>query len=264
MAGFRWGGRPSSTGLAEGGRAGFEGLETVGVVCCTGRVRSAVIALVLALAVVGYPVGHAPAEASGLPQRAGERVAAPTVAVRADSPADDERSAVAVVDRFWRRHFAESGQSYRSPRVVGGYVGSSGPSCGAEPAVAGNAAYCTVGDFLAWDEQLMAAGYEQIGDGWVYLVIAHEWAHAIQARLEQSQVSVAAELQADCMAGAALQGAVEQGLVSLEPGDSEELAQGLIASADDYPWTDVRSHGDAQQREAAFSTGTDGGVNACV
>jgi hypothetical protein len=29
-------------------------------------------------------------------------------------------------------------------------------------------------------------------------------------------------------------------------------------------WTDVRSHGDAQQREAAFSTGADGGVNACV
>jgi uncharacterized protein len=48
-------------------------------------------------------------------------------------------------------------------------------------------------------------------------------------------VSVAAELQADCLAGAALQGAVEQGLVTLEPGDSEELAQGLIASADDYP-----------------------------
>jgi predicted metalloprotease len=222
------------------------------------------MALVLALVVVGYPAGQASAEASGVPQHAGERVAAATVAVPADSPAVDERSAVAVVDQFWRRHFADTGQSYRSPRVVGGYVGTGGPSCGGKPAVAGNAVYCTAGDFLAWDERLMAAGYEQIGDGWVYLVIAHEWAHAIQARLDRSQVSVAAELQADCLAGAALQGAVEQGLVALEAGDSEELAQGLVASADDYPWTDVRSHGDAQQREAAFSTGTYGGVNACV
>ena len=240
--------------------------------------RATVVVLLLALALAGcsidvVPSGAGPASA---PPTAGDVPdEASTVPVdntidSAPGPDDqdtrsgDERTAVSITNEFWNRWFDDQGLRYIPPEVAGGYVGTSGPSCAGEPSVPGNAYYCPPENFLAWDENLMRAGYNQIGDAWVYLVIAHEWAHAIQARLEQSQVSVAAELQADCMAGAALQGAVEQGLVSLEPGDSEELAQGLIASADDYPWTDVRSHGDAQQREAAFSTGTDGGVNACV
>jgi len=56
-------------------------------------------------------------------------------------------------------------------------------------------------------EALMGAGYQKIGRAWVYLIIAHEWGHAIQARLSRRMVSVAAELQADCLAGATLAGA---------------------------------------------------------
>ena len=110
----------------------------------------------------------------------------------------------------------------------------------------------------------MAAGYEQIGDAWVYLIIAHEWGHAIQARLERDRVSVQAELQADCLAGASLFGAARAGLVTLEPGDTEELAQTLAAVADDYPWTDESDHGNARERTSAFSAGANGGVKACV
>ena len=40
--------------------------------------------------------------------------------------------------------------------------------------------YCADGDFLALEENLMAAGYRQIGDAWVYLINAHEWGHGIQ------------------------------------------------------------------------------------
>jgi len=108
------------------------------------------------------------------------------------------RAAVTAVDTFWRRHFSElSVQAYRKPRVSGGYTGTTGPRCAGEPSVPLNAFYCRPGDFLAWDEDLMAAGYSQIGDAWVYLIIAHEWGHAIQARLNRDRVSVAAELQAD-------------------------------------------------------------------
>lgn len=178
---------------------------------------------------------------------------------------DDERSAVNSTEEFWQRHFAELfGQEYQSPQVAGGYVGADGPSCGGAPSVAFNAFYCPVDDFLAWDENLMAAGYQQIGDAWVYLIIAHEWAHAIQARLDRSLVSVAAELQADCLAGASLQGAAQDGLIQIEPGDAEEIGQTLVAVADDFPWTSERDHGNAQERIDAFNRGASGGVTACI
>lgn len=179
--------------------------------------------------------------------------------------AGDERTAVGVTDAFWREAFAaEFGRSYRPPQVRGGYVGDDGPTCGGQPSVAFNAFYCPSQDFLAWDENLMAAGYRQIGDAWVYLIIAHEWAHAIQARLQRDQVSVAAELQADCLAGASLFGAAERGLVTLEPGDTEELSRTLAAVADDFPWTSESDHGNARERTGAFSRGSRGGVSACV
>ena len=178
---------------------------------------------------------------------------------------EDERAAVDAVDGFWRRHSAEIlDEPYVAPRVAGPYVGTDGPSCGGEPSVAFNAFYCHPGDFLAWDENLMAAGYNQIGDAWVYLIIAHEWGHAIQARLNSDLVSVQAELQADCFAGAALQGAADDRVLAFEPGDAEELAQTLAAVADDYPWTTERDHGNVQQRTQAFSTGATGGVTACI
>jgi uncharacterized protein len=199
----------------------------------------------------------------------GASVPAPqaSAAVPAQGPearSDDERAAVTAVDQFWKNYFARTGQQYAPPKVFGGYRGTNGPACGGEPSVPGNALYCVPGDFLAWDEDLMAAGYRQIGDAWVYLIIAHEWGHAIQARIRQSQVSVAAELQADCLAGAALQGAADEGLLTVERGDSREITRALTAVADDFPWTDETSHGDAQQRTGAFNKGAGGGVGACV
>ena len=190
---------------------------------------------------------------------------APLSRVSQGELAEDEAGAVEVTDAFWREAFpATFRRSYRPPEVRGGYVGDDGPTCSGQPSVAFNAFYCPAEDFIAWDENLMAAGYEQIGDAWVYLIIAHEWAHAIQARLERDQVSPAAELQADCLAGATLYGAADRGLVTLEPGDTEELARTLAAVADDYPWTDERDHGDARQRTAAFARGARDGVRSCV
>jgi uncharacterized protein len=181
-----------------------------------------------------------------------------------ETRADDERTAVTVSDRFWQRWFADQGRRYVRPRVAGGYVGTNGPSCGGQPSVPGNAYYCPSGNFLAWDENLMQAGYDQIGDAWVYLVIAHEWAHAIQAQLPDRLVAQAVELQADCLAGATLQGAADQGLVQIQEGDAQEIARTLRAVADDFPWTDVSSHGNAQQRTSAFQAGVADGVDGCL
>jgi predicted metalloprotease len=237
-------------------------------------VRWSVVVLLLALALGGCTIDVVPGARSepSTGQGAGAAASAdraPDTGVDARPAADDTRSgdeatAVRITNAFWRTWFGEQGRRYAPPRVEGGYVGRNGPSCAGEPSVPGNAYYCPPGNFLAWDENLMRAGYTQIGDAWVYLVIAHEWAHAIQAQLPDRYVSPAVELQADCLAGAALQGAADQGLVRIEPGDDEEIAQTLEAVADDYPWTDQRSHGDARQRVAAFRAGVSRGVDGCL
>jgi predicted metalloprotease len=193
------------------------------------------------------------------------RGSAPIDAVDQREMATDERTAVDATDRFWRRRFPQLfGRPYSPPRVEGGYLGTAGPRCDGQPSVPFNAVYCPAGDFVAWDENLMAAGYQQIGDAWVYLIISHEWGHAIQARLDRALVSIAAELQADCLAGATLQGAADDRIIRIEPGDDEELARTLSTVADDYPWTRESDHGNVEQRIGAFNTGARGGVPACT
>jgi uncharacterized protein len=190
---------------------------------------------------------------------------APIDSVDAEGMKADEQTAVKATDTFWRKRFPDLfGREYQPPRVEGAYLGENGPPCGDQPSVPFNAVYCPTGDFVAWDENLMAAGYQQIGDAWVYLIIAHEWGHSIQARLDRSMVSVDAELQADCLAGATLQGAAQDGIVQIEPGDADEIGDTLSAVADDFPWTKASDHGNAEQRIGAFNQGVEGGVQACL
>jgi uncharacterized protein len=63
-----------------------------------------------------------------------------------------------------------------------------GPACGSQPAPPRNAFYCPVGDFIAWDESgLMIPYYVGGGDFAAALVLAHEFGHAMQARLPQRE-----------------------------------------------------------------------------
>jgi uncharacterized protein len=180
----------------------------------------------------------------------------------------DISTAQAATDSYWATHWNEffTG-SYTPPTVVGLYDGldpSTAPVCGGQPLGPGNAYYCSEGDFVAWDEGLMENGYQSGGDAWPYLVVAHEWGHAVQARLIESLKSPAPELQADCFAGAALFGAAADGTLVFEDGDQQELVNALSVLADQTPWTQTGDHGDALQRVTAFSSGREGGVTACL
>ncbi|MEU5992712.1 neutral zinc metallopeptidase [Spirillospora sp. NPDC047418] len=179
---------------------------------------------------------------------------------------EDLATAETTTDDYWRRHWTElfTG-SYSSPRVVGLYDGgdpASAPRCGRERLTRDNAAYCPSGDYVAWDAHLMRSGYAR-GDAWVYLVIAHEWGHAIQARLRRGLVSSAAELQADCLAGAVLYGSSDDGTLRFEAGDEQELVDAFQVIGDKAPWTKPGDHGTAVQRLRSFSRGGENGVPAC-
>ncbi|WP_217214725.1 neutral zinc metallopeptidase [Streptomyces sp. AC550_RSS872] len=179
---------------------------------------------------------------------------------------EDIDAAVQGVDEFWKKHWSDYfTESYTSPQVLGLYDGTApdAPTCDGAPLEAGNAVYCPSEDFLAWDVGLMKQGYST-GDSYVYFVVAHEWGHAIQSRLDVALQEVSTELQADCLAGAELQGAQDDGTIGFEEGDAAELEQAIHSVSDQLPWTNPEDHGDADQRTKAFVRGLDGGVNACL
>ncbi|MFI0482126.1 neutral zinc metallopeptidase [Actinomadura sp. 9N215] len=194
------------------------------------------------------------------------RTARPPGAFDEDGFQEDLRTAETVTDDYWRRHWERlfTGR-YRSPRVVGLYNGrdpQTAPACGDERLQRDNAAYCPPGDFVAWDAHLMRSGYAR-GDAWVYLVIAHEWGHAVQNRLRRGLVSPAAELQADCLAGAVLYGSSDEGALRFEDGDEQELVDAFQLIGDKAPWTKPGDHGTAVERLRSFSRGGTNGVKAC-
>ncbi|WP_344597050.1 neutral zinc metallopeptidase [Streptomyces violaceusniger] len=179
---------------------------------------------------------------------------------------EDIQAAVSVTNAYWQTHWPQLFTGgYSPPRVAGAYDGDTPgtPVCGGAPLPDDNAVYCPDGDYIAWDMDLMRWGHAR-GDAWVYLVIAHEWGHAVQNRLDAGLVDLARELQADCLAGAVLFGAAQDGTLTFEDGDTEELADALTALADRTPWTDVSDHGDASQRVSYFSRGARSGVKSCL
>lgn len=140
-----------------------------------------------------------------------------------------------------------------------------GPRCGPETAPPKNAFYCPAEDYIAWDESgLMIPYYVQSGDFAAAFVLAHEFGHAMQARLpEREEFGVLNELQADCFAGAWAGAVQAEGL--LEEGDLDEATLAVF-TARDVPgtdFTDPRAHGSGFERTRAFADGYESGPRRC-
>jgi predicted metalloprotease len=197
----------------------------------------------------------------------GGRIEQPATPYPETDSADAESEtadAVAVVDGFWTAHWSDTFTgSYQNPTVSGPYDETTAPLCGGEPLPPENAVYCQEG-YVAWDAGWMAAGYSQLDDTFVFTIIAHEWGHAIQAQLDPAIVAEAKELQADCLAGAALSGAEQDGTFVFEEGDAEGLAAVFSYLGDDTPWYEDGDHGDPEQRAEQFLAGYGDGVGACL
>ena len=198
--------------------------------------------------------------------------AQPGASDRARQPSTDEfeddiRGAVGSAEEYWRGRFSDAGVRFSPIRQVGSYTEDGEVSCGSEPIPRNNAVYCSAGDFIAYDVNWAVTAYAKIGDAFVYYLLGHEYSHGIQVRLGiQYRYTIEQELQADCMAGAYIgDSAKAGGSVTIEPGDIDELRQGLLAVGDDpsIPWFTPGAHGTAQQRTDAFFGGYERSLAAC-
>lgn len=176
----------------------------------------------------------------------------------------DQNLAYRSVDGYWSRHWSDNFTGrYAPPINVGLYDSRQAPvPCAGGLWTSNNAWYCGATDSVGFDLKFMERVYE-LGDSFIFFVVAHEWGHAIQSRLVPDIQAVRRELQADCLAGAALFGAARDGTVQFEDGEARELINSLNSVADEYPWTMTGDHGNADERIANFRTGFNGPM-ACL
>jgi predicted metalloprotease len=136
--------------------------------------------------------------------------------------------------------------------------------------VAGNAFYCSNGDFVAYDEVgLLPKLREHFGEFAVGLVFAHELGHAVQARVGYDPPStVYLEQQADCFAGAWAQHVADSQdeNVHLSAGDLDTALAGLLTLSDPSGIDGGQdgAHGNGFDRVGAFQDGYEGGAQACA
>ncbi len=148
------------------------------------------------------------------------------------------------------------------------------PGCGREQTnfenVDGNAFYCIDGDFMAYDdENLIPSLVQDLGEGAVGIVLAHEFGHAVQARANEfGQPTILKEQQADCFAGAWAAHVARGESDTIQFGDAD-IKSGLIAMiqlrdpVEISGGSDEDAHGTGFDRVGAFQDGFNGGPERC-
>jgi predicted metalloprotease len=231
------------------------------------RLRSApFLALLAVLLTAGCLPVQEPRSGSGQP-------AAPKVTGSADlgpegtdTPeefARDMQAAELVAEQYWSQRL---GADFQPVAEIIPYEREGEVSCGGQPLPLNNAVYCSAGDFIAYDVNWAFAAFQQLGDAFVYYLLGHEYAHAIQARLGiRKEFTIEQELQADCMAGAYIGDQVREKNLTMDDNDTQELADGLDAVGDDpdQPWFAPGSHGSPQQRFQSFANGYEESLEPC-
>jgi uncharacterized protein len=227
------------------------------------------VAALVTLGCVSVPIGSAPEPepTTTAPSRSGPRASiGPDGTDTPEEFEEDIGAAQDIAEAYWDKHFNSSGLAFQPIRRLIPYERDGEVDCGGQPLTRNNAAYCSAGDFIAYDVNWAFAAFRQIGDAFLYYLLGHEYAHGIQARLGiQKQFTIQQELQADCMAGAYIGDSVRDGQLTLQDGDLDELARGLEAVGDDpgQPWFAEGSHGTAQQRTQAFTNGFEHSLAPC-
>jgi predicted metalloprotease len=191
-------------------------------------------------------------------------------------PGDVVQQSLRDVERFWAATYPALADGAAFQPVQGGFHPytrtSPPPACGEEPAeYQPNAFYCPVGDFIAWDaEQLIPELQAEFGPLLVGVVMAHEYGHAVQARLRvPDQPTVVLEQQADCFAGAWVADALAGRSTvfrSVKPEELDSSVGGLLQLRDQpgTPALAPQAHGNAFDRVRAYQEGVEQGATRCA
>ncbi len=178
--------------------------------------------------------------------------------------------AISNISEYWSRQLpARLHAKYPPPpRVVGYNAGDPPyPLCDGERLTPHNADYCFTNNTVAFDERgLLIPYYAKVGPAANAVILAHEWGHAVQARLGlvKWRVDELRELNADCWAGAWAGGAISPGVIS--PSDLQTAAHAMYLTGDPHwvSWLAPDAHGTPTQRFKSFGTGVKGGIPACA
>lgn len=193
------------------------------------------------------------------------------------------RNALTDLEVFWAERFPEDFGIAFEP-LAGGYFsvdpGNADPAaypggigCGSVArAVENNAFYCVArdapnSDSISYDRTFLADLGAEFGRFIPALVMAHEFAHAVQARVGAPAASIVVETQADCLAGTwarwVADGEAEHSV--LRTPELDELLRGYLLLRDPVGTNpgEQQAHGSYFDRVAAFQEGFDSGTAAC-
>ncbi len=148
-----------------------------------------------------------------------------------------------------------------------------GVGCGTDPRdLVDNAFYCESpdspnADSISWDRAFLAELADASGRFLPALVMAHEYGHAIQARVGYPGSSILTETQADCLAGAwtAWVAAGEAEHTRIRRAELDQVLGGYLQLRDPVGTgqRNDQAHGSFFDRVSAFQEGFDDGAPAC-
>ncbi|MHC1776608.1 MAG: neutral zinc metallopeptidase [Lentimicrobium sp.] len=266
---MRWIGRRGSSNVED--RRG----RSTGKMVAGGGIGTIVIAIIVLL------MGGDPDQMLGGFENTGTQPVEATAAE--DSMAQFVSVVLADTEEVWAEIFANSGQTYREPRLVL-FRGQVESACGFASAASGPF-YCPGDEKVYIDLSFcdeLKSRFGAPGDFAIAYVIAHEVGHHVQKQLgvlddvqekrqqlserEANKLTVRLELQADFYAGIWAYHA-QQKFNILEPGDIEEALGAASAVGDDHLQMqsqgrivpDAFTHGTSAQRMKWFKKGWDTG-----